>query len=42
MTVREENCVETLQSNAERLLAEVRRGIDHYILACAGNQQGRA
>src|SRR5882762_9484926 len=42
MPVRQQNGVEAFELNAKRLLAEVRRGINHHVLAAAGNQQGRA
>ncbi len=42
MAVRQQNGVEAFQANAEGLLAEVRRGINHHVLAAAGDQQGRA
>src|SRR5712692_4027417 len=41
MAVRQQNGVEAFKSNAERLLAEVRRGIDHHVVAASGDQQGR-
>ena len=42
MTVRQQNGVEAVESNTERLLAEVRSGINHNVLAATGDQQGRA
>src|SRR5207245_6706126 len=42
MTVRQQNGVEAVESNTERLLAEVRSGINHDVLAATGDQQGRA
>ena len=42
MTVSQQNGVEAVESNTERLLAEVRSGINHNVLAATGDQQGRA
>jgi len=41
-TVRQQNGVETVQSDSERLLAKVRRGVNQHILAAAGDQDRRA
>ncbi len=41
VAVREQNGVKAFQSNAEGLLAEVRRGINHDVLAAARDQYGR-
>src|SRR5882762_2691367 len=41
MAMREQNGVEAFESNAEGLLAEVRRRINHDVLAAAGDQYGR-
>jgi len=42
MTVRQQNGVEAVESNTEGLLAEVRRRINHDVLAAAGDQHRRA
>src|SRR5437588_60796 len=42
MAVRQQNRIETLQSNAEGLLTKVGRGVNHHVLAAAGDQHGGA
>ncbi len=42
MPVGQQDGVQAFQPNAEGLLAEVRRGINHHVLAATGDQQGRA
>src|SRR5580692_1815015 len=42
VAVREKNCVEAIESDAEGLLAEVGGGVDDHVLAVAGDEQGRA
>ena len=42
VAVGEQDGIEAVEADAEGLLAEVRRGVDHDVLSVAREQQGRA
>jgi hypothetical protein len=42
VAVREQDCVQAVEANAEGLLAEIRAGVNYHVVAAAGNEQGRA